>query len=60
MEREKEEESSEGEADPRLGESAAWGTPEEFGAPALTKAQERELRKVKTFDHSWLSSLLDC
>ncbi|KAM9448034.1 WD repeat-containing protein 75-like isoform 1-T1 [Salvelinus alpinus] len=60
MEREKEEEDSEGEADPRLGESAACGPPEEFGAPALTKAQERELRKVKTFDHSWLSSLLDC
>uniref|UniRef100_A0A4W5RPG0 WD repeat domain 75 n=1 Tax=Hucho hucho TaxID=62062 RepID=A0A4W5RPG0_9TELE len=59
MESEKEEEDSEGEADPRLGESAAWAPSEEFGAPALTKAQERELRKVKTFDHSWLSSLLD-
>ncbi|XP_041700010.2 WD repeat-containing protein 75-like isoform X1 [Coregonus clupeaformis] len=60
MESEKEEEDSEGEADSRQGESAAWGPSKELGAPALTKAQERELRRVKTFDHSWLSSLLDC
>lgn len=62
---ESEEEDSEGEAELRdarqdLGGSATWGPGEELGAPALTKAQERELRRVKHFDHSWLSSLLEC
>uniref|UniRef100_A0A667ZPV7 WD repeat domain 75 n=1 Tax=Myripristis murdjan TaxID=586833 RepID=A0A667ZPV7_9TELE len=32
---------------------------QETAAPALTKAQARELRRVKKLDHSWLSSLLD-
>ncbi|XP_014019726.1 WD repeat-containing protein 75 isoform X2 [Salmo salar] len=64
-EMESEEEDSEGEAELRdarqdLGGSATWGPGEELGAPALTKAQERELRRVKHFDHSWLSSLLEC
>ncbi|XP_041720161.1 WD repeat-containing protein 75 [Coregonus clupeaformis] len=64
-EMESEEGDSEGEADPRdarqdLGGSAAWGPGEELGAPALTKAQERELRRVKNVDHSWLSNLLEC
>ncbi|XP_042162292.1 WD repeat-containing protein 75 isoform X1 [Oncorhynchus tshawytscha] len=64
-EMESEEEDSEGEAELRdarqdLGGSAAWGPGEELGAPALTKAQERELRRVKHFDHSWLSSVLEC
>ena len=30
-----------------------------LGPPALTKAQEKELRKVKKLDHSWLSDILD-
>ncbi|KAL0964009.1 hypothetical protein UPYG_G00316470 [Umbra pygmaea] len=65
MESEREEEDSEGEADPihsrqDLGGSAAWCLVDESGAPALTKAQERELRRVKKVDHSWLSSILDC
>ncbi|KAM6945905.1 WD repeat-containing protein 75 [Aplochiton taeniatus] len=35
------------------------GPAEEATAPALTKAQEKELRRVKKMDHSWLSSLID-
>ncbi|XP_028992599.1 WD repeat-containing protein 75 [Betta splendens] len=56
LESEKEEEDSEGEMDssilrPELGPVAA--------APPLSKAQIRELRRVKKLDHSWCTGLLD-
>ncbi|KAM3861857.1 WD repeat-containing protein 75 [Diretmus argenteus] len=62
MESEKEEEGdSEGEMEPSASgqRSSSSGQTQESGAPALTKAQGRELRRVKKLDHSWLSSLLD-
>lgn len=31
----------------------------ESDTPALTKAQARELRRVRKLDHSWLAGLLD-
>ncbi|KAM7380883.1 hypothetical protein PAMP_004153 [Pampus punctatissimus] len=62
MESEKEEEDSEGEMDssPLKLEQASLSPTAESAAPPLTKAQVRELRRVKKLDHSWLSGLLDC
>lgn len=60
MESEKEEEESEEEmesSNTRLEEAS--GEAAESAAPALTKAQIRELRRVKKLDHSWLAGLLD-
>lgn len=63
MESEKEEEDSEEEMESRgtRSEQAApdGGQAVEAEAPALTKAQLRELRRVKKLDHSWLAGLLD-
>lgn len=61
MESEKEEEDSEGEMESSTTrpEQAAMGSQAgEPTAPALTKAQVRELRRVKKLDHSWLAGLL--
>lgn len=60
MESEKEEEDSEEEMEssrskPELAVAAAT----ESDTPALTKAQARELRRVRKLDHSWLAGLLD-
>uniref|UniRef100_A0AAX7VIX1 WD repeat-containing protein 75 second beta-propeller domain-containing protein n=1 Tax=Astatotilapia calliptera TaxID=8154 RepID=A0AAX7VIX1_ASTCA len=60
MESEKEEEDSEEEMEssrskPELAAAAAT----ESDTPALTKAQARELRRVRKLDHSWLAGLLD-
>ncbi|XP_032386107.1 WD repeat-containing protein 75 isoform X1 [Etheostoma spectabile] len=57
MESEKEEEDSEGETEPgtQRQEEASLGGQE---APALTKTQLRELRRVKKLDHSWFTGLL--
>ncbi|XP_010878095.1 WD repeat-containing protein 75 [Esox lucius] len=65
MKSESEEVDSDGEADLFQPKQELWGSAaqdpvEESGAPVLTKAQERELRRVKKLDLSWLSSLLDC
>ncbi|XP_045909358.1 WD repeat-containing protein 75 isoform X1 [Micropterus dolomieu] len=60
MESEKEEEDSEGEMESsttRL-ESLEHQVADS-AAPALSKAQVRELRRVKKLDHSWLAALLD-
>lgn len=62
MESEKEEEDSEEEMESGttrpeqapLGRHAA-----ESAAPALTKAQVRELKRVKKLDRSWFAGLLD-
>ncbi|XP_018552227.1 WD repeat-containing protein 75 [Lates calcarifer] len=62
MESEKEEEDSEGEMESstsRPREASLAGHATETAALALTKAQARELRRVKKLDHSWLSGLLD-
>ena len=62
MESEKEEESSDEEMESRISkpEQAPSGDPEaESAGPLLTKAQVRELRRVKKLDHSWFASLLD-
>lgn len=64
MESEKEEEDSEEEMESsssKLGPAvaAAGGQVAEPDAPALTKAQARELRRVRKLDHSWLADLLD-
>ncbi|KAK2839466.1 hypothetical protein Q5P01_013206 [Channa striata] len=57
MEDEKEEEDSEGEME------CSTSRPEQAAvepvAPTLTKAQVRELRRVKKLDHSWFAGLLD-
>ncbi|XP_074514499.1 WD repeat-containing protein 75 isoform X2 [Sebastes fasciatus] len=61
MESEKEEEDSEGEMEsstPRPEQASLGGQAAESTAPALTKAQVRELRRVKKLDHSWLTDLL--
>lgn len=61
MESEKEEEDSEGEMEsstPRPEQASVDGKAAESTAPALTKAQVRELRRVKKLDHSWLTDLL--
>ncbi|XP_035771121.1 WD repeat-containing protein 75 [Neolamprologus brichardi] len=58
MESEKEEEDSEEEMESsRSKPELAAAT--ESDAPALTKAQARELRRVRKLDHSWLAGLLD-
>lgn len=63
MESEKEEEDSDGEMESSVQgpEQASLGglATAESAAPALTKAQVRELRRVKKLDHSWLSGLLN-
>uniref|UniRef100_G3NDZ3 WD repeat domain 75 n=1 Tax=Gasterosteus aculeatus aculeatus TaxID=481459 RepID=G3NDZ3_GASAC len=61
MESEKEEEDSEGDMEssasrPERGSLARRSA--EPAAPPLTKAQLRELRRVKKLDHSWLTGLL--
>lgn len=61
MESEKEEEDSEEEEmeSSRAEQASGGGQAAECGAgPALTKAQARELRRVKKHDHSWLAGLL--
>ncbi|XP_060909900.1 WD repeat-containing protein 75 isoform X1 [Labrus mixtus] len=64
MESEKEEEDSEGEMETsssRLTQqtSVGVGVTESADSPALTKAQVRELRRVRKLDHSWITGLLD-
>ncbi|KAM4558766.1 WD repeat-containing protein 75 [Odontesthes bonariensis] len=60
MESENEEEVSDGEMESRsLTPEKASLSALECAAPALTKAQVRELRRVKKLDHSWLEGLLD-
>lgn len=62
MDSEKEEEDSEGEMEssiPRPEQASMEGLAPQSAAPALTKAQVRELRRVKKLDHSWLAGLLD-
>uniref|UniRef100_A0A8D3BQH0 WD repeat domain 75 n=1 Tax=Scophthalmus maximus TaxID=52904 RepID=A0A8D3BQH0_SCOMX len=61
MESEKEEEDSEGEMESstsRPEAAAQGGQASESVAPPLTRAQVRELRRVKKLDHSWLSDIL--
>nr|XP_057938531.1 WD repeat-containing protein 75 [Doryrhamphus excisus] len=63
MESEKEEEDSEEEMEcsvSRPKQESVEGEAAQSAAPALTKAQAKELRKVKKLDHRWMSSLLDC
>ena len=56
---ESEKEDSEEEMEASRAEQASGGLAAEGdAAPALTKAQARELRRVKKHDHSWLSGLL--
>ncbi|XP_035532459.1 WD repeat-containing protein 75 [Morone saxatilis] len=60
MESEKEEEDSEGEMESSTRPEESLGSQAtESAAPALTKEQARELRRVKKLDHSWLAGLLD-
>ncbi|KAM6978639.1 WD repeat-containing protein 75 isoform 2-T2 [Tautogolabrus adspersus] len=64
MESEKEEEDSEGEMEtsssrPMQQTSVGVGAAESADSPALTKAQVRELRRVRKLDHSWITGLLD-
>ncbi|CAG5865904.1 WD repeat-containing protein 75 [Menidia menidia] len=60
MEREKEEEDSDGEVESKVSRPGQFGGQEaENAVPTLTKAQVRELRRMKKLDHSWLSGLLD-
>lgn len=62
MESEKEEEDSEGEMESstsRLEQAPVGGQATEPATPPLTKAQVRELRRVKKLDHSWFAGLLD-
>ncbi|XP_030613410.1 WD repeat-containing protein 75 isoform X1 [Archocentrus centrarchus] len=63
MESEKEEEDSEEEMESSNCKpgpaAAAGGQAVEPDAPTLTKAQARELRRVRKLDHSWLADLLD-
>lgn len=62
MDSEKEEEDSEEEMESsttRPEQASVGGSAAESAAPALTKAQARELRRVKKLDHSWLAGLLD-
>lgn len=63
MESEKEEEDSEEEMEssiskPRQQESVGVEAAES-AAPALTKAQHRDLRRLKKLDRSWISGLLE-
>ncbi|XP_028291697.1 WD repeat-containing protein 75 [Gouania willdenowi] len=57
MDSEKEEEDSEEEMDTR--DTRPEQVSAESVSPALTKAQLRELRRLKKQDHSWLQGLLD-
>lgn len=57
MESEKEEEDSEEEMESSRSKPELAAT--ESDTPALTKAQARELRRVRKLDHSWLAGLLD-
>ncbi|XP_034549501.1 WD repeat-containing protein 75 isoform X2 [Notolabrus celidotus] len=61
MESEKEEEDSEEEMESSISKpkESVGVNAAESAAPPLTKAQLRELRRVKKLDHSWLSGLLD-
>ncbi|XP_047457745.1 WD repeat-containing protein 75 [Mugil cephalus] len=62
MDSEKEEEDSEEEMESSISrpEQAALGDLEpECAAPALTRAQLRELRRLRKLDHSWFTGLLD-
>uniref|UniRef100_A0A3Q3X3F3 C2H2-type domain-containing protein n=1 Tax=Mola mola TaxID=94237 RepID=A0A3Q3X3F3_MOLML len=62
MESEKEEQESEEEMEPsvtRSQQAPVGGEETESEVPPLTKAQARELRRVRKLDHSWLSGLLD-
>ncbi|XP_061579826.1 WD repeat-containing protein 75 [Cololabis saira] len=60
IESEKEEESSDEEMETPRPEQAPSGDQEsESAGPLLTKAQLRELRRVKKLDHSWYTGLLD-
>lgn len=40
-------------------EQRSQGAQEEGSAPALTKAEVRELRRIRRMDYSWLTGLLD-
>lgn len=64
MESEKEEDdSSDEEEDEKTGVvRAKWASMEagEAAAPAMTRMQARELRRVKKMERGWLSGLLDC
>lgn len=63
MESEKEEEDSEGEMESSTArpetQAVGGGPAAGSAAPALTKAQAKELRRVKKLDHSWLAGLLE-
>uniref|UniRef100_A0A669C0L2 WD repeat domain 75 n=1 Tax=Oreochromis niloticus TaxID=8128 RepID=A0A669C0L2_ORENI len=59
MESEKEEEDSEEEMESSRSKPELVAAATESDAPALTKAQARELRRVRKLDHSWLAGLLD-
>ncbi|XP_068184819.1 WD repeat-containing protein 75 [Antennarius striatus] len=63
MESEKEEDSDEetGSSTTRRKQAAEGGraAEEEVVTPVLTKAEARELRRLKKLDHSWMSGLLD-
>ncbi|XP_037542199.1 WD repeat-containing protein 75 [Nematolebias whitei] len=60
---EKEEEDGDSEEEMETGitrpEQRSRGAQEEGSAPALTKAEVRELRRIRRMDHSWLTGLLD-
>lgn len=60
MDSEKEEEDSEEETESSTRQKEAPSVlAAESAAPPLTKAQARELRRVRKLDHSWLTGLLD-
>lgn len=62
MESEKEEDDSEGEMEfstSRPDQAPVGNQATGPAAPLLTKAQVRELSRVKKLDHSWLAGLLD-
>uniref|UniRef100_A0A1A7X3U7 WD repeat domain 75 n=2 Tax=Iconisemion striatum TaxID=60296 RepID=A0A1A7X3U7_9TELE len=62
MESEKEEEDSDEEVETRISrpeQEAQRVRGEESSAPTLTKAQVREVRRVRKLDHSWITGLLD-
>lgn len=62
MDSEKEEEGSSSEEEPEPESRDGQGTGQDSLAdhvPKLSKAQERELRRVRKTDYSWLSTLVD-
>ncbi|XP_078795551.1 WD repeat-containing protein 75 isoform X2 [Oryzias latipes] len=60
MESEKEEEDSDGEMESRISRPEHMPSGESgCAAPALTKEEVRELRRLKKLDHSWMKGLLD-